>query len=435
MRRRLGSRFGGRSRAPARAPADVRTALVIGGGVAGLWVARALAGRGVETTVLEGNRVGSGASFGNAGWVCPLQAGPVPAPGLVGFGLRSLLSADSPLYIAPAAIPRLAPWLAAFARRCNARDHAAGVAALAGLGYPSFRLLEAFAAERPGLRIDRDGLLVVAEHPEAIDHFLAGVAPLARLGHTVPGAAGDLAALREREPALTDRVRAAALVEEHWQVDPAELTRELAEALREGGVRIEEGVEALELRRSGDAIDSVRTSSGDRRADVVVLATGAGASALAAPVGVRLAVIGGKGYSFDVVPHTMPRHSILFADAHVGAARIGDRVRVAGTMELGGAALALDERRLRTLARAAQPLLGPWDVVGTPWTGLRPLAPDGLPIVGRPPGLRNLAVATGYSMLGMTISPAAGDLLAEELVTGERPPALHPFRPERSLWR
>jgi D-amino-acid dehydrogenase len=413
----------------------VRTALVIGGGVAGLWAARALAARGVETTVLEGNRVGSGASAGNAGWVCPLQAGPVPAPGLVGFGLRSLATPDSPLYVAPRAIPALAPWLAAFARRCNHRDHAAGRAGPRGPGLSVLRLLEELAAARPGLRIDRDGLLVVAEHREPSTTSWPRSRPLAALGHPVPAGPADLAALREREPALAGRGARRGPRRGPLAGGPG------AALPGAGGVAAGHGGPDRGGRRGARAASQ---RPRDRRgahvvgrppADVVVLATGAAAPALAAPAGVRLPVIGGKGYSFDVVPERMPRHSILFADAHVGAARIGDRVRVAGTMELGGRGLALDPRRLRTLERAARPLLGPWEVVGQPWTGLRPLAPDGLPIIGRAPGLSNLAVATGYSMLGMTISPAAGDLLAEELLTGERPAALEPFRPGRSWWR
>ena len=116
--------------------------VVVGGGVAGLCSAYYLRQRGVEVTVIEARRVGSGASWGNGGWVCPAQAGPLPEPGLTWYGLRSLVDRSSALYFQLRKLPELTPWLLRFWTYCNPRDHEHGVQSLAALGHDVFDLVE-----------------------------------------------------------------------------------------------------------------------------------------------------------------------------------------------------------------------------------------------------------------------------------------------------
>ena len=109
--------------------------IIVGGGVAGLCCAYYLRREGHEVTVVESNRVGSGASFANGGWLCPAQAGPLPEPGLTLYGMRALFDRDSALYFKPGDLHRLAPWLLRFRTYCNEEDHAHGTAAIARLGH------------------------------------------------------------------------------------------------------------------------------------------------------------------------------------------------------------------------------------------------------------------------------------------------------------
>jgi D-amino-acid dehydrogenase len=414
------------------ANAPTTEVLVIGAGIAGLGVALGLQRRGVRVTVLERGAVASGASWGNAGWVCPAQAGPVPAPGLVGVGARALLRADSALYMAPRELPRMSGWLLEFARRCNAGDHTRGTEALAAIGMPAFSMLEALRAEGLAFEAGTNGLLVVASSEGAVEHFMSDVEPLRRLGAVLPTVIEDGDALRDREPALNERVRAGVHVADHWQVDPAALTRALADHLRTLGVEIETAADVVEVR--GGARPFVRTATAEHRADALVLAAGAWTPALSRQLDVRLPVLGGKGYSFYLDLPQRPRHPILFADAHVGAAPIGGSLRVAGTMELSGGDLQIDRRRVEALDAAVRPLLRGAESAPrrNVWAGLRPLAPDGLPVLDTlAPGV---FTATGYSMLGMTIGLPAGDLLAEQIVTGRRPQELEPFGADRFGW-
>jgi D-amino-acid dehydrogenase len=140
----------------------------------------------------------------------------------------------------------------------------------------------------------------------------------------------------------------------------------------------------------------------------------------------------GKGYSFLLRPKLMPRHGILFADIHAGATPLGDRVRIGGTMEFSGYDLSIDERRIGNLFRHARDYVDlETPEYEEPWAGLRPTTVDGLPVLDRAGPFRNASIATGYSMLGMTLSAPAGDAMAEMIVSGRRPEVFEPFRLDR----
>ena len=176
----------------------------------------------------------------------------------------------------------------------------------------------------------------------------------------------------------------------------------------------------------------MRTTDGDVGGDHVVLAAGAWTTPLAGKLGVRVPMQPGKGYSFLLRPKLMPRHGILFADIHAGATPLGDRVRIGGTMEFSGYDLSIDERRIGNLFRLARDYVD-LETPGyeEPWAGLRPTTVDGLPILDRAGPFRNASIATGYSMLGMTLSAPAGEAMAEMIVSGRRPEVFEPFRLDR----
>lgn len=410
---------------------------VVGGGVAGLCAAYYLAQRDADVTVLEGNRAGSAASAGNAGWVCPAQAGPLPAPGVLREGLRSLAEPESALYFAPTYLPRMLPWLLGFARRCNRRDYRRGVQALARLGQRSFGLIERLADDGVRFDLHRRGLLAVAERRPALEAFLAGLEPLRDLGYRVPDRVLGGAEVRQLEPAISEHAAFGTLIEEHWHVDPVTLTAGLAARLRELGVRVEEGAEVVDLIVRDERVRTVRTTAGDVEPDVVVLAAGSWTPRVARMLGLRLPIQPGKGYSFEVRPGVMPTRSLLLVESHVGCTPLGDRLRIAGTMEFSGVNTRLDERRLESIQRGAGRLVNGWraDDVRARWAGLRPIAPDGLPIIGPAGRLRNVHLATAYSMLGMTVAAPAGEALARAILDGASDGELAPFRPGRFVGR
>jgi D-amino-acid dehydrogenase len=198
------------------------------------------------------------------------------------------------------------------------------------------------------------------------------------------------------------------------------------------GVEFVEGAEVIEFDHTDSAIRSVRTGAGDITADHFLLAAGSWTTPLVRKLGLSIPMEPGKGYSFLLTPKVMPRHGILFADIHAGVTPLGDVVRIGGTMEFSGYDLSIDRRRITNLFELAK---GYVDLekpdYEEPWAGLRPMTVDGLPILDWAGPFRNVTVATGYSMLGMTVGPPAGQAMAEMILTGRRPELFEPFRIDR----
>jgi D-amino-acid dehydrogenase len=411
-----------------------RRVAVVGAGIAGLCCAYYLRQRDVEVTVLDAEPVGSRAasSHGNGGWICPAQAGPLPEPGLTIHGLRALLNADSALYFKPGYLPRVAPWLLRFRTYCNERDFDAGTGALAALGKRAFDLVDGMVADKIEFELYKLGFVCATADEAGARKVLRSLQGMRRYGFRLPDdlLVGD--ELHAFEPSLSEKVTAGFHMAEQWHVRSSTLVAGLAESLRAKGVALRERARVVGFDAHEGKVRALETTQGEVGADAFVLAAGSWTTALARQLGVRFPMQPGKGYTFMVQPRTMPRHGILFADIHAGATPLGDRVRIGGTMEFSGFSLELDRRRVDTVHRLAREYIElERPDYEEPWAGLRPLTPDGLPVLDWARPFGNVAVATGYSMLGMTLGPPAGEAIAEMLVTGERPAVLEPFRIDR----
>ncbi|SKF27703.1 NAD(P)/FAD-dependent oxidoreductase [Mycobacteroides abscessus] len=401
---------------------------VVGAGVAGLTIAHQLQRRGVDVTVLEAGQVGCGASHGNAGWVNPAQTGPLPEPNLIKDGLRNLGAPDSAVQIALRDYPQMLPWLARFLRNCTARRYWLGAAAVAELGKRTFPLLEQLAADGVDFSSAAEGLLVVARKPAALQGFLRALEPLRAAGYEIDGTVLGGGELRDREPALSRHAQAGLYLRQHIQLDPAQFVTALAGHVRRQGVHIREGVRVIGLRAPNGNVEHLVTSEGEYATGSVIIATGASPLGYAA----QLPLTSGRGYSFEVDASVPPRQSTLLLDAHVACSPIGERLRICGGMDFGRSAK-LTEQRLEAIAAGAKDILEQvdWDSRRGCWTGERPLTPDGLPVVDRLSGYANAWVATGYSMLGMTLAAPAAEALVDYVLSGQRPQVLQAFGADR----
>jgi D-amino-acid dehydrogenase len=407
--------------------------VVVGGGVAGLCCAYYLRRLGEDVMVVESNRVGSGASFANGGWLCPAQAGPLPEPGLTLYGMRALFDRDSALYFKPGDWNRLAPWLMRFWTYCNERDHAHGTAAIARLGQDVFDLVEEMRADGVEFELHKQGMVYAARTAEDARGELRKLAPMRDFGYDLPDDVLTESELHELEPALAPIVTSGFLIRQHWHVRSDTFTAGLATVLRRDGVEIQEGAEVFELVRAGRRLTHVRTAAGDLEAGTVVLAAGSWTTPIAASIGISIPMEPGKGYSFSVRPTVVPSHAVLLFDVHVGCTPFGDRMRIGGTMEFSGINNRLDRRRIASIVKGAKESFRPWESpeIESEWAGMRPITADGLPILDRAGNLDNAYIATGYAMQGVTLAPASGRAMAEMITTGRRPPLLEPFRLDR----
>jgi D-amino-acid dehydrogenase len=207
----------------------------------------------------------------------------------------------------------------------------------------------------------------------------------------------------------------------------------LAARLRDAGVRIHERSPVERIRSTPDGW-TVETPEGRLDADAVVVAAGVWSHEVLAPLGVRLPLEAAKGYSVTARGSGVrPRRPLYLTEAKVGASPFHGALRLAGTLELGGLDASLDQARVDAVARAATGYLRDWQPVDgrVDWAGLRPLAPDGLPIIGAVDGHAGLFVATGHGMMGITLAPGTGEALAPLVLTGERSPQIEPLGLER----
>ncbi len=411
----------------------MRKVTIVGAGVSGLCCAYYLRQREFEVTIVESNRVGSGSSFANGGWLCPAQAGPLPEPGLTLYGMRGLFDRDSPLYFSAREWQQLAPWLLRFWTYCNPHDHARGTAAIGRLGRDMFDLVEDMRADGVEFELHKQGMVYAARNAADARAELDKLAPMREFGYELPDELVTGSELHELEPALSPKVTAGFLVSEHWHVKADTFTAGLAQVLRRDGVEILEGAEVIELVTRDQRITQVRTAAGDFDAETVVLAAGSWTTALAASIGVSVPMQAGKGYSFSIRPTIMPSHAILLVDVHVGCTPFTDRMRIGGTMEFSGINSRLDRRRIDSIVLGARESFAPWQTpqIEDEWAGMRPIAADGLPVIDRVDRYSNMFIATGYAMQGVTLAPTAGRALAEMVATGRRPEMLEPFRLDR----
>ena len=243
----------------------------------------------------------------------------------------------------------------------------------------------------------------------------------------------------ELDPALSQNVVAAYLVQGEGVVDSAAFVRALRDRLGQLGVKVHENVDVSGFAGPAGRIDKVLTNAGEISCAGVVVAAGMRSANLLGAMGLRLPLQAGKGYSFRVDLPTPPQHALYFGERRVVASPIGSTTRIAGTMELSGNNNRLDWRRLTAVARASRRYLGPWfsepddlmSAIRDPWVGGRPFLPDGLPVIDRVPGRENVYLATGHGMLGVTLGPATGRYLTDYLLGGSRPEALVPFSFDR----
>ncbi len=404
---------------------------VIGGGVVGLLCAHHLQKRGADVVLLERDGIGGGCSLGNAGWVCPSISVPLPAPGLMLQSLRWMFRVDSPLYIKPTAVPRMAEWLLAFWKHCNRDDYARGVRALAALARPSMAQLDQLARDGIEFESARAGLLLLARSQAVLDaerHTLdeLGYGPYTLLGPR---------RVREKEPALTGEFAGGIDVLPERHVRPESMCSAVAASLGSRGAEVLEDFHATRLEGDGRRVAAIVDEEGRQvDADAFVIATGAEAAALVRQLGASLPLQAGKGYSITVAqPRVRLRAPLHFAESKLALTPFEGAQRVAGTMELSGINSWLDPRRVSALAKKAE-LEIPGILDGErrdDWVGMRPLTPDGLPVIGRLPTRDNVYAATGHQMLGITLASSTGAALAPLVLGGSSDTDLRPFDPAR----
>ncbi|QID19229.1 D-amino acid dehydrogenase [Nitrogeniibacter mangrovi] len=401
--------------------------LVLGSGVIGTTTAYYLARQGARVTVIDRqDGPAQETSFANAGQISPGYTAPWAAPGIPLKALKWLFQRHAPLAIRPDGSGFQLAWLMAMLRECTAARYTINKSRMMRLADYSQQCLHALCAE---IRLDYEGRALgttqVFRHRAQLEAARRDMAVLAQFG--VPHELLDADAVCAAEPALArvaHRFVGALRLPRDETGDCHLFTRALAAQAAALGVQFRFGERIDALIGDGHRITGVRVGDTVLGAERYVLALGSDSRALLRPLGLRLPVYPVKGYSLTLPladPDAAPRSTVMDETYKVALTRFDNRLRVGGMAELAGFDLRLLPRRRRTLEKVVRELFpDAADLArGEFWTGLRPMTPDGTPVVGRTP-LRNLFLNTGHGTLGWTMACGSGKLVAD-LVTGHAP--------------
>lgn len=401
--------------------------LVLGSGVIGTSIAYYAAKAGHEVTVVD-RQPGPAleTSFANAGEVSPGYSAPWAGPGIPVKAIKWMLMRHSPLVIWPLLDPAMWRWGAAMLANCTERAYALNKSRMVPIAEYSRDCLKALRAETGIAYDDRAlGTLQLFRTQKQLDGIGKDVEVLKQYG--VPYEVLDREGFVKVEPALAltkDKFVGALRLPGDETGDCFVFTNRLADMARALGAQFRFGVSIDAIEAAGARVSGVRTSAGVLTADRYVVALGSWSPRLLKPLGLRLPVYPVKGYSITV-PIADPRHapeSTIMDETHkVAVTRLGDRIRVGGTAELAGYSLRLREARRATLEHVVTDLFPKGGDVSKAsfWCGLRPMTPDGTPIVGPTP-VDNLLTATGHGTLGWTMAAGTGRVIAD-LISGRKP--------------
>ncbi len=389
--------------------------LVIGGGAIGVCSAYYIARQGLSVSVVEKGEIASGCSGANAGLIVPSHSVPLASPGAWKQGLKGILKPDSPFYIKLRFDPVLFSWLVRFRSASKPEQMHRGIRILSDLNYASRELFDQLI-ENESLECNyrQDGWLLAYKTEKGFQDAVEEAQVLQ--SYDINLKIMNIDETLEMEPTLHPDISGGIYFPDDAHLDPAKFVQVLAVHLKELGVTIHTQTEVLEFEKSYDRIRAVRTTHGYFQPGQVVLAAGAWSRGMVHSLGFRLPVQPAKGYSISLKrPEACSRIPLYFSEEKVVATPLEEELRFAGTLELGGMDFSINNRRVNAIMAAAKDYLRQLATMEAieVRTGLRPCTPDGLPIIDTIPGYKNLIMATGHGMLGITLAPVTGKLISQ----------------------
>lgn len=409
---------------------------VIGGGIIGLASAYYLKKQNQEVVVIDKAIPGQACSAGNMGWVCPTLSEPVPAPGLVTTSLKWMMKRDSPLYIKPTTIPSLSSWLFKFWKNCNEKAFNYGYDAMLEISKNTLNLFDELETE--GLvdfEMHNKGLLFLFTNQKAIEEKYHELSIVSKIGLPKPVIKSRQEVL-ELEPSISDEVVGGLMLPSERHVRPESLSQGLYNWLKSNGVEVKNNTEVTDFVQRNNYIEAIMCDQQRIEADQFLLTTGIWSRDISKQLDFKLPMTAGKGYSITISsPNLKIRQPLYLGDSKVGVSPYNGAVRIAGTMELSGLNTIIDEKRVQGLRNSLtkylkQPIKGQKEAV---WTGMRPMTPDGMPVLGQIPGKNNLYIATGHAMSGVSMSLSTGKIMTDLMMNNKTEIDTKPFSPERFL--
>jgi D-amino-acid dehydrogenase len=399
--------------------------VIVGAGVIGLSTAYYCLRRGFDVTIVERKPARrDGCSFGNAGMIVPSHFVPLAAPGMVALGLKWMFRPASPFYIKPRLDPDLFGWGIKFWRASTAEHVRRAAPLLRDLSLASRACFEEIAAvSKADFGLVQKGLLMLCRSEHVLDEEAKSAEQAQALG--IPAEVLDA----HQTAALDPGARMEIVGSIHFPLDchlvPDRFMATLQSQAEQLGARFLWDTEVLGWRTEDNRVRAVTTSGGEVDGDEFVVCGGSWAPQAVRQLGLRLPMQAGKGYSLTLPkPRQLPELCSICTEARLAVTPMAGALRVGGTMEMAGLNEDISQVRVQQIIRSFCryfPEFTPQDFQAVaPWRGLRPCSPDGLPYVGRTGKFTNLSVAAGHAMMGLSLGPITGKIMAG-LLSGEPP--------------
>lgn len=409
--------------------------LVVGGGIVGLSCAYYLRKEGHAVTVLDKSDMNGGASYVNAGYLTPSHIVPLAAPGMVIKGLKWMFDSSSPFYIHPRLDVDLMDWGLKFMRSCTKKHVHRSLNVIKEINLLSKELYyELDALPELDFHLENQGVLMAFQTAKAEKEEGEVMREAQKLGLDVELI--DRKQVHLLQPEIDMNIEGAYLYRCDAHTSPGMFMEQLKTYLSNNNVELNKNTAVLELKTKGKKIVGLVTDQGDFSADEVVIASGAWTQKLMHTVGIKLPVQAGKGYSMNEESPTGISLPAILMESKVAVTPMRGFTRFSGTMEIAGVNHTIRKNRVNAIAKAAERFYPELNIsqkaIENVQCGLRPLSPDGLPFIGRHQKYSNLSLATGHGMMGWSLGPATGKLIAELVSDRKASMSLTPFSPERS---
>lgn len=390
---------------------------------------------GHQVTIIEQSELKDGCSFGNAGMIVPSHLIPLAAPGMISKGIRWMFNSTSPFYVRPRLNRDLIKWGYHFYKAATKEHVEKSAIALKEISLLSKAIYEQLAKELPfDFGYNERGLLMLYQTKET-EHEESETEQFANR-HGIEAHILSESEIQKLEPNVKVKARGGVYFPGDAHITPQVLVNQLIHYLKDKGVVFQSSTIVQDFIIDSNKVKEVKTDKGDFTFDEVVISTGSWSGLISKKLGINLPMQAGKGYSFTLadVKKNVCIPSI-FLEARVAVTPMAETLRFGGTMEITGIDHRISMNRVKGIVDSI-PTYYPEMKVAMPkqenvWHGLRPCSPDGLPYIGRSTAIRNLIIATGHSMMGLSLGPGTGKLISEIVDREKTSIGIDGFDPER----
>lgn len=403
--------------------------VIIGGGIIGLFTAYYLKKNGVEVTIIDKGDFKENCSTGNAGMIVPSHIVPLASPGMISKGIGWMFSPKSPFYIHPSLDKELIKWCYYFYKASNLKQVNGAIPVLKDFSLRSKSLYFEFQQAHPqaDFSLQPKGLLMLYQ-TKAAEKEETAFALLAQKS----GLNAEVLSKREAqqlEPNQELNVKGGLYFPDDAHLDPGRLYQFLKDDLVQSGVDFVSNTEVIGFERQREKVNKIISNKGSYSCDHLIICSGAWSGTLANKLGFRLPMVGGKGYSFIQPNFPKLQQATILTEAKVTQSPYSGFVRFGGTMEICKPNSSINLKRVQGIFSSIKKYY-PGLQIEFPeknkiWSGLRPCSPDGMPYIGPAPGLKNVWVGAGHSMMGTSLAPATGKMLTDLILGNNLNPILH----------